>query len=93
MRLFVRRSARRPTLRRVECGQAPGQAEGWDPPCRWRLTKDDDRCGEGAESGAADLYCFSVRRREGPLSAMRCALWSRRSQIASAVIGSPMWSW
>ena len=31
-----------------------------------------------------------VRRIERPLSSMRCASWSRRSQMASAWLGSPM---
>jgi hypothetical protein len=31
-----------------------------------------------------------VLRMDGPLSSMRCALWSRRSQMASARVGSPI---
>ena len=48
--------------------------------------------GEARHAGALLVRLLVIRgsRIDGPLSSMRCAAWIKRSQMASASVGSPM---
>jgi hypothetical protein len=40
--------------------------------------------------GAMEIYAMAASREGTPARSIRCALWTRRSRIASAYVGSPM---
>ncbi len=48
---------------------------------------------ERSDAGGSYLIGASSFRRDGPDSTTRWALWMRRSQTASATVGSPRYSW
>src|SRR5574338_706806 len=62
---------------------------------RWRSPKTVMAIGsERSDAGCEGVgyLIFSSARRDGPFSTRRWALWSSRSQTASAMVGSPRYS-
>ena len=96
---FVRRSSRRRAYRArfPQHRQDPQAARTWQGcrSCRRRDRPCPSRCRRCRSRGHVVFFgrlagASCVRRIEWPLSSMRCASWSKRSQIASAWLGSPM---
>lgn len=84
-------------IHRAWFGRATMTKCGFRPSRSPKPVHDDHRVrswrSERSDAGWSYLVEASSLRREGPDSTTRWALWMRRSQTASATVGSPRYSW